>query len=60
MKSFLDSKTIWLAIFQAFVGGVIIFFTEVDMVGYSVLVKSIADIILRFLTTQPIATKVVE
>lgn len=54
MKSALLSKTIWLAIIQAVVGGLVIFFTQTDMVGYIAITKSIGDIILRMVTTEAI------
>jgi len=55
MKSLLSSKTFWVAVIQAVVGGLVILFTEVpDLVGYVAIVKSIGDILLRIVTTEPI------
>jgi hypothetical protein len=55
MKSLLESKTFWIAVIQAVVGGLVIFFTEVpDLVGYVAIVKSIGDILLRMVTTEAI------
>ena len=55
MKTLTNSKTFWVALVQAIVGGLVIFFTEVpDLVGYIAIVKSIGDIVLRILTTEPI------
>lgn len=40
---------------QAVVGGLVIFFTEIpDLVGYVAIVKSVGDILLRIITTEPI------
>ena len=55
MKSLTSSKTFWLAVIQAVVGGLVIFFTEIpDLVGYVAVVKSIGDIVLRLATHETI------
>ena len=55
MKSLTQSKTFWIAVIQAVVGGLVIFFTEIpDLVGYVAIVKSVGDILLRIITTEPI------
>lgn len=54
MKSLTQSKTFWLAVIQAVVGGLVIFFTQIDMVGYVAIVKSVGDIVLRLATNEPI------
>lgn len=54
MKSIFDSKVFWLAVIQALGGGLVIFFTQMDMVGYVAIVKSAMDIVLRFATTEEV------
>ena len=60
MKSIFASKTFWLAIGQA-AAGVALTRVSVDphlsMVGYGVIVKSGADIGLRWLTAHPVTFK---
>lgn len=53
----LKSRTVLLAIAQAFVGVVVVVFTEADMPGYALQLKSIADIFLRADTTKPLSEK---
>lgn len=52
MKSLFESKTFWVAVIQAVGGIVIVALTELDLVGYVAMVKSIVDIILRLVTTK--------
>ena len=54
MKSLFSSKTFRLAIIQAIVGGLVIFLTEMDMVGYVVLIKSLGDVALRMATSEAV------
>lgn len=54
MKSILSSKTVWLAIIQGVIGGTIIVLTELDLVGYVAIAKSLGDIVLRFVTSEEI------
>lgn len=55
MKSFFESKTVWIALIQAVVGGLVIFLTEIpDLVGYVAIVKSIGDILIRLVTDKPL------
>ena len=54
MKTFFSSRTVWLALIQAVTGGVVIFLTEMDMVGLVVVAKSVGDIMLRLATNEPI------
>jgi len=54
MKTFFQSKTIWLALVQAVAGGLVIFFTQMDLVGYAVIAKSVGDIVLRSVTESKI------
>lgn len=54
MKSIFNSKTFWLAVIQAVVGGLVIFLTEMDLVGYIAIVKSVGDVTLRYATSTGI------
>ena len=53
----LKSRTVLLAIAQAVVGIVLVVLTEADMAGAAVLVKSVADILLRADTKTPLSEK---
>lgn len=53
----LKSRTVLLAIAQAVVGIVILVLTEADLAGSALLVKSLADILLRSITVEPISAK---
>lgn len=53
-KPLLNSKTFWLAIFQALLGATIVFHSAYPDVGWILLAKSALDISLRWLTTAPI------
>jgi len=55
MKSIFQSKTFWLAVLQAVVGAVGIFASTYPAVGWLLVAKSFLDVILRFLTTQPVS-----
>lgn len=44
----------WLAVVQALVGGLVIFFTEIDLLGYVAVVKSLGDVVLRLMTTEEV------
>lgn len=57
LKKALKSRTVQLAIAQAVLGIVVAVLTELDLVGWVTVVKSIADIALRFDTTSPISAK---
>jgi hypothetical protein len=57
LKQLLRSKTIKLATAQAIVGIAIAVFTDLDMIGYVAIVKSLGDIYIRTITTKPIADK---
>lgn len=54
MKSILNSRTFWLAVFQAVASVLVVTFTELDMAGYAMLVKSVVDICLRVDTASAI------
>ena len=54
MKSLLASKTFWIAVVQAAVSVAVVVLTELDMVGYIGVMKSVVDIFIRTLTTDPV------
>jgi len=54
MKKIFQSRTIWLAIIQAFASILIAVFTELDMVSYVLFTKSVVDIIIRLDTDKGI------
>lgn len=54
MKSLLQSKTFWLAIGQAIGAVLIVAFTQLDMMGGVLIVKSVLDIVLRLSTDSGI------
>ena len=53
-KSWLHSKTIWLAAVQLAVGFTLVFTTQYPEVGWIVTLKSLLDVLLRFLTDKPV------
>jgi hypothetical protein len=58
MKSIFSSRTFWLAVAQAVVGIYAIVVTqhpEIATIGYVAIVKSVIDIVLRYLTNQPVS-----
>ena len=56
MKTLLSSKTFWIAVSQAVGAVLIVAFTELDMMGGVLIVKSVVDIILRLQTDEPIGS----
>lgn len=54
MKTLLSSRTFQIALIQAISGVLIAVLTEMDLVGYVAIVKSVADILLRLDTSEPI------
>lgn len=54
VKEIWKSKTFWIAIVQAVAGIAVAVFTELDLVGYVAVVKSIVDIIIRLITAEPV------
>lgn len=54
MKSLFSSKTFWLATIQAVAGAIAIFATQYPAIGGLLFAKSIVDIVLRLLTTEPV------
>jgi|TARA_Y100000310_G_scaffold202203_2_gene202328 ABC-type amino acid transport system permease subunit len=57
IKRALRSKTIQLAVVQAVVGVLVAVFTELDMVGYIAIIKSVGDVYLRSVTNTPLSEK---
>lgn len=53
-KSILLSKTVWLAVLQGILGVIIALESLIPTVGWIMVVKSVIDILLRFITTQPV------
>ncbi len=53
-KAWYKSKTVWLAVAQFLVGGLMAVATSHPSLGWAVMLKSVLDILLRFVTEQPI------
>jgi len=53
-KKLWQSKTVWFAIAQAVVSVLVVVLTELDLVGYIGIVKSVADVVLRLITEDPV------
>ena len=54
MKTLLNSKTFWVAVIQAVAGVVVVAMTHLEVVGYIAVFKSVIDILLRMMTTEPL------
>ncbi len=54
MKTLLNSKTFWIAVIQAVAGVAVIALTELDLIGYVGIMKSVVDIVIRTMTTEEI------
>ena len=54
MKTLWESRTFWLAVIQAIAGVVVVALTELDLVGYAAMFKSVIDTFLRFDTDKPV------
>jgi hypothetical protein len=57
MKHWYQSKTIWIAILQGIAGIMVAVATEYQGLGSLMIVKSIVDIIIRYITTESISFK---
>lgn len=53
-KPWYYSRTLWLAIVQGIAGIVMVVATQYPTMGDILILKSIVDMILRVLTTQPV------
>jgi len=56
MKTLLNSKTFWIAVIQAVAGIAVVALTELDMIGYVGIMKSVVDIVIRTMTTEEISS----
>jgi hypothetical protein len=54
-KNILTSKVFWVAILQGILGVVVVVSTSIPGVGWLMILKTIIDIALRMLTTQPVS-----
>lgn len=54
-KSILKSKVFWVAILQGIFGVVVVLESAYPAVGWVAIAKSVVDIILRGMTTTPVA-----
>ena len=54
MKTLFQSRTFWIAVAQAVVGILTVALTELDMVAYIAILKSVVDITLRLDTRTEI------
>jgi hypothetical protein len=54
MKKLIHSKTFQVAVLQGLAGIVVVALTELDMVGYVAMVKSLADVALRLVTSETV------
>ena len=54
-KNWIYSKTIWLAAFQLAAGFTLVFMTQYPEIGWILTVKSLIDVVLRFLTDRPLS-----
>lgn len=54
MKSLFATKTFWLATTQALAGVVAIYATTYNDIGGLMIAKSVLDVILRSITSEPV------
>lgn len=54
MKSLLHSRTFWLAVLQGVIAIVVVFNTTYPQWGWLLMAKSVLDIVLRMVTTEPV------
>ena len=54
MKSIFKSKTFWLAVIQAVASVAVVLLTEMDLVGYVGIVKSVVDVLNRTMTSEKV------
>jgi len=53
-KNILLSKTVLVAILQGILGVIIALGSQIETVGWLMVLKSVIDILLRAITTQPV------
>lgn len=54
-KAWYFSRTLWVAVIQGILGIIVALGTQVPVVGWLMVIKSILDVALRFLTSTPVA-----
>jgi hypothetical protein len=54
MKNIFKSKVFWIAVVQGVIGVWAVLETSMPAVGWIVIVKSLLDVTLRFITTMPV------
>lgn len=54
MKNWFQSRTIWIAILQFVVGGLVAISGEYELPGVVLMGKSLLDIVIRYLTVGPV------
>lgn len=55
MKKIYKSKVFWVAIIQGVLGAVLLFDTDTTTyLGVALIIKSVTDVVLRFMTNEPI------
>ena len=55
IKSIFCSKTFWVAVIQGVVGILTVVGTQVPDIGWILIAKSVLDVLLRAITTQPVS-----
>jgi len=53
-KSIWLSKTLWIALLQGILGVVVVIGTSAPDLGWLLVAKSVLDMVIRFLTIQPV------
>lgn len=55
MKKWFFSKTIILAVLQGILGVIVAIGTQLPDIGWLMIAKSVLDVVIRFITTQPVS-----
>jgi hypothetical protein len=53
-KAWWASKTIWIAVLQGLLGVFVAVGSQIELVGWLMIVKSVIDVLLRIITEQPV------
>ena len=56
MKNWFNSRTVWLAVIQFVIGGLVVIQAQYPELGFIVMVKSVLDMLLRILTDKPLVS----